>query len=95
MAKIVHSTEIPNDIRHVRKSRHLVIKEVAKLMGQKSASHIAHWEKGRKLPSLINLFKLAAVLGIQPQFLFQNLYREIRKEIHDAKVKYDIFEQYD
>ena len=94
MAKIARSKGLSNDLRRIRHSRHLIIEEVAILMGQKSVSHIAHWEKGRKLPSLKNLFKLAAILGVPPQFLFQDLYNEIRKEIHKAKLKHNIFEEY-
>jgi transcriptional regulator with XRE-family HTH domain len=95
MTKIVHSTRIPNNIRRIRQSRHLIIKEVAILMGLKSAAHISHWEKGRKLPSLVNYLRLAAVLRIQPEFLFRELYNQIRGEVQDLKNKYNIHEKYD
>ncbi|MFA6587593.1 MAG: helix-turn-helix transcriptional regulator [Patescibacteria group bacterium] len=95
MSKIALSPRFPNDIRRIRRSRHLRLKDVAILMGQKSVAHISHWEKGRKIPSLTNLFKLAAILGIQPEFLFLELYRQIRKDVHELNQNHNIFERYD
>lgn len=95
MSKKTDPPECPNAIRRYRKMRHFKLKEVALLMGLKSASHISHWEKGRKLPSLINCFKLAAVIKCTPDILFNELYKQIQSEIHRRKVKYNVFEKYD
>lgn len=95
MSKKIEPPKYPNAIRQYRRKRHFKLREVALLMGLKSASHISHWEKGRKLPSLVNCFKLAAVIKCAPEVLFSDLHRQIQSEIHRRKVKYNIFEKYD
>jgi transcriptional regulator with XRE-family HTH domain len=84
-----------NDIRLYRHKRHFRIKDVAKLIGITSSAHVAHWEKGRKRPSLVNCLKLAAVLKTTPDVLFSDLFKQIRTEIYQRKVKFNLFEKYD
>ena len=48
---------IPNSIKRYRKARGLQQKDVAKVLGLKSASMISRWEKGLCLPNTKNLFQ--------------------------------------
>jgi transcriptional regulator with XRE-family HTH domain len=81
MPKLLSSAKLPNEIRHYRKRKNLRIKDVAEFMELASPSHIAHWEKGRKLPGLINALKLAYITGSTIEVLFLPLYNQIRHEI--------------
>lgn len=70
-----------NNIWKYRMRAGLSQKRVAILMGLKSASHVSDWEKGVKLPSLANAFKLAYVLNILPLELFCDLARAMQQEV--------------
>jgi len=73
--------KIPNCLRKYRKARGLNQKEVAKVLGLKSASLISRWEKGICLPSPINLFRLAALYRTLVDALFIDLLRFLRQEL--------------
>lgn len=62
-----------NNIWKYRTRAGLSQKDVADLMGLKSASHISDWEQGVKQPSLTNTFLLAYALNIMPLELFSDL----------------------
>ena len=71
----------PNQLRRYRRSRHLRIVDVAKLIGLKSPAHIAHWEKGRKLPSLKNALKLSAAISCPIEVMFRDFLEELRQGV--------------
>ena len=73
--------KIPNCLRKYRKARGLKQKEVAEILGLKSASLISRWEKGVSLPSPINLFRLAALYRILVDALFIDLLRFLKQEL--------------
>ena len=77
----VKSKNIPNCLRRHRRARGLRQKDVAKVLGLKSASMISRWEKGVCLPNTINLFKLAVLYRTMSDALFIDLIRELRSEI--------------
>lgn len=85
----------PNQLRCYRRSRHLRIVDVAKLIGLKSPAHIAHWEKGRKLPGLKNALKLSAAISCPVEVMFRDLFEEYRlavctnEEAHHIKRTYE------
>lgn len=70
-----------NQIRRYRLKRNLRLREVTRLVGLTSPAHLSHWEKGRKLPKLINALKLSAVIGSPVEILFKELFDEIRHDI--------------
>jgi len=84
----------PNQVRRYRRMRHLRLVDVAKLLGLKTAAHIAHWEKSRKLPSIRNALKLSAAVGCPVEILFGELFNEIRKQIHSRAQQERIKRQY-
>ena len=75
---------LPNQIRRYRKKHNLRLREVAQLVGLTSASHLSHWEKGRKLPKLKNALKLSAIIQCPVEILFSGLFNDIR---HDVFIK--------
>lgn len=79
--KNIKSKNIPNCLKKYRKTRRLKQKDVARILGVKSASMISRWEKGVCLPNTINLFKLAVLYRTMSDALFIDLMRELRSEI--------------
>jgi len=77
----VNYKKIPNCLRKYRKARGLKQKEVAEILGLKSASLISRWEKGISLPSPINLFRLAVLYRTMVDALFIDLIRLLRKDL--------------
>ena len=73
---------IPNCLRRYRKARGLNQKEVAKILGLKSASAISRWENGLCLPSTLNLFRLASLYRTMVDALFIDLLRELRNDLN-------------
>jgi transcriptional regulator with XRE-family HTH domain len=90
MPKILGYKIPPNQIRWYRKKRKLRIRDVLKLMGLSSPSQIAHWEKGRKAPTLENALKLSASIGCPVEVLFFDRFQILRKEISDRRIKSNI-----
>lgn len=70
-----------NQIRRYRRLRGLKLRQLAAMTGMKTASHFAHWEKGRKLPSLKNALKLSAAIQCPVEVLFSSLFNQIRADI--------------
>ncbi len=58
---------------------------VATLLGHKTASHISAYERGKRLPSLENAFKLAIILSTSVDFLYYDFYKELKQEIQHAR----------
>lgn len=80
--KNIKSKTINNCLRRHRKARGLQQKEVAEILGLKSASMISRWEKGLCLPSVLNLFKLAVLYRTMADALFIDLVRALRNDLH-------------
>lgn len=72
---------IPNHLRKHRKTRGLKQKDVAKILGLKSASSISRWERGLCLPKLTNIFKLAVLYRTMADALFIDLRRLLQDDI--------------
>ena len=72
---------IPNCLKRYRKARGLQQKDVAKVLGLKSASMISRWEKGLCLPNTKNLFKLAILYRTMSDALFIDMIKQMRNEI--------------
>ena len=82
MKKNSKRKRIPNRFKRYRKARGLQQKEVARILGLKSASMISRWENGLCLPSTMNLFKLAAVYRTMADALCIDLLRTLRGDLH-------------
>jgi len=79
--KELNYKKIPNCLRIYRKARGLKQKEVAEILGLKSASLISRWEKGVCLPNTLNLFKLSCLYRTLVDGLFIDLMRLLKEEI--------------
>ena len=73
---------IPNSLKRYRKARGLQQKEVAKILGLRSASMISRWENGICLPSALNLFRSAVVYRTMVDALYMDLVRASRAHLH-------------
>ena len=78
----------PNGLRKHRKICGLKQKDIAHILGHKSASRLSQWEKGRSIPSLVSAFKLAILCRTMVDSLFNDLYRKLRNEMRVAERNY-------
>jgi transcriptional regulator with XRE-family HTH domain len=62
-------------------------KRVAYCAGLKTANSLSRYERGNKLPSLINALKLEIVYRTPVAFLFGKLYSKLRREIRNREEK--------
>jgi transcriptional regulator with XRE-family HTH domain len=85
----------PNQVRRFRKERGLRLRDMMLLTGAKSPAHFSHWEKGRKLPNLVNALKLSAVIQCPVEVLFAELFASIRSEVYARKQSLNIKLKYD
>ena len=65
--------KFPNLIREYRLKAGLTQKGLGQLVG-KGRCIISSWERGRRLPNLPNVFRLARGLGTLTESLYGNLY---------------------
>jgi transcriptional regulator with XRE-family HTH domain len=78
---------IPNCLRKYRRISRLKQKQVAKILGYKTANRISRWEKGYCLPSVVNLLKLSILFRTMPDTLFLDLTRKLREVIREQEEK--------
>mgnify|MGYP002140898586 FL=1 len=55
--------------------------DVADILGFCSTDRISHWEKGRAIPNLSNLFLLCGLYHAYPHELYPEFYKEAFKEV--------------
>lgn len=59
--------------------------QVAAILGYVSPAHVGHWERGRKLPSLITALKLEIVYRVPVAFLFPELHARLRADLRQRE----------
>lgn len=79
--KNIKSKSRLNCLRRYRRARGLKQKEVAEILGLRSASMVSRWEKGVCMPNTANLFKLAVLYRTMADALFIDLVRELRDDL--------------
>ena len=52
---------------------------VARLLGHQDTSALSDYERGERLPSLVNAFRLGIILRVPVEFLFPVLYDSLRE----------------
>lgn len=72
---------IPNLLHRYRKTRGLSQRDVACILGLRSASMISRWESGQTLPSSLNILRLSAVYRTLVNALFTDLIGVLKDEI--------------
>ena len=60
---------------------------VAMLLGTGNSSLLSKFEQGHRLPSFITALKLAVIYRVPVDFLYSELYSEIRKTIRSREEK--------
>ena len=56
-------------------------KDVSQILGFSDQSQVCRWEKGIKLPGVLNLLKLSALYRVPITFLFIDWFRQIKEEV--------------
>jgi len=79
----------PNSLWAFRKKHGLSQKRVAFFLRHKTPSQLSHYERGRKIPGLINALKLEIIYQVPVAVLFADLYQTLKEEIgdRDARLK--------
>ena len=67
--------QITNNLLEFRHRAGLLQSDVATALGVVSSDSISHWEKGRSMPRLVNLFKLAHLYGVSRATLYSDLFK--------------------
>ena len=62
-------------------------KEVATILGFATEDRICLWEKGKNIPNLINLLKLASLYRATPLQMYPELMMEVDDEIEDRMTR--------
>jgi len=70
-----------NLLRKYRKARGLKQKDVAAILGLRSASRVSRWENGASTPTLYNVFRLAALYRVFAESLFIDHLHALREEL--------------
>lgn len=70
-----------NNLKAHRKKVGLIQTEVASRLQLDCVNRISRWEKGSSVPSVINLFKLAALYGVPPHELYLEIYRSVQQDV--------------
>lgn len=77
---------IANQLRKYRRARGLKQREAARILGLGNASSLSHWERGVRLPSVMNMFRLAALYRTLVDALYIDTLRTIRDEIQKQEI---------
>lgn len=76
-----HTTEKHNRLDIYRRGMKFSLGHVAHLLGHKTTAALSTYERGRRLPSLVNALRLGIILRTPVEFLFYSLNDTLRKEI--------------
>jgi transcriptional regulator with XRE-family HTH domain len=74
-----------NQIEAYRRRMMFSTGHVAHLLGHGDTSTYRDFERGERLPSLVNAFRLGIILRVPLEFLFPDLYDELKKSIRDEE----------
>jgi transcriptional regulator with XRE-family HTH domain len=77
----MNTRTIPNSLRLYRKKRGLKQRDVARILGVRSAAMISRWEKGQTLPSTLNVFRLALIYRTMTDTLYMDYISVLKAEI--------------
>jgi len=81
--------KIANSLWSFRKKQGLPQKRVSFFLGHKASSQLSHYERGRKLPGLMNALRLEIIYQVPVASLFADLYQALQEEIRarEARLK--------
>jgi transcriptional regulator with XRE-family HTH domain len=76
-----------NNLKRIRKSLGLKQQDVANLLGLSVVDRISHWELGKAVPSIVNLFRLSNIYNVLPHELYPDLQKKMSEEIIEKRSK--------
>ncbi len=79
--KTIEYKNIPNSLRKFRKANGYSQKRVAVLLGIRNPGMISRWETGSRLPSPVNMFRLAIVYHTMVDALYSDLILILRRQM--------------
>lgn len=65
---------VPNNLKEYRMRAGLTQKDVSRMLGFTNEVSLCHWEQGKNLPNIINLFKLCKILKTNPAKIYEQLW---------------------
>jgi len=83
----VKKQPIVNRLRKYRKARGLKQGVAARIVGLADGSALSRWEQGVSLPSVVYLFRLAALYRTLVDTLYIDALRTIREEIRGRELE--------
>ncbi len=78
---------IENRIWKYRNTKKLKQSELAFLIGQKNASQVSCYERGRVIPKMEQLVKLCYCLGVSIETLYPRLTQAWQEEVEERRAK--------
>jgi transcriptional regulator with XRE-family HTH domain len=84
--KKVKKTRFINQLRKYRKARGLNQREAARIIGLGDQTALSRWENGIGLPSVTNMFRLAALYRTLVDALYIDALRSIREDIKEREL---------
>jgi len=70
-----------NRLDYFRRRMRFSTSHIGHLLGHKDSSTYCDYERGDRVPSLVNAFRLSAILRTPVEFLFPSLYDTLRNGI--------------
>jgi DNA-binding XRE family transcriptional regulator len=70
-----------NRLDFFRRRMMFTTSHVAHLLGHRNTATFREFERGERLPSLINAFRLGIILRVPVEFLFPDLYDDLKNDI--------------
>ena len=93
MSTKIKTPQYQNHLVYYRSRMRLTKEHVATLLGHKSARTVVRLERGHNLPGLLTLFRLSAILRVPADFLYRDLYSEIRSDIRNREERMPVGQQ--
>jgi transcriptional regulator with XRE-family HTH domain len=84
----VQRKRIPNMLKRYRKLAGYSQKDVAAILGFRSAARISSWERGSKFPSIHNSIALSVLYRTLEPALFFELYQLVKERILKAEKEF-------
>jgi transcriptional regulator with XRE-family HTH domain len=87
LMKKVKKALVLNQLRKYRRARGLNQRQAARVLGLADPSSLSFWERGSRLPSVKNMFRLAALYRTLVDALYSDALRMIREDVRRREVK--------
>jgi transcriptional regulator with XRE-family HTH domain len=72
---------LENRLKSLRKEKGYIQRDIAELLDHSIEERVCNWEKGRAVPSIVNLFRLSVIYGLYPHELYPELFHHITQEV--------------